>query len=85
MLTDKEAKTIFKQTFDDWYFYEYATWKLKFIWLPKRCDKSNKLLWLKYGYKGKTKMFTIISDIDDIRWVSIEEFTLFALKKTIHR
>ena len=82
MLTDREAKTIFKQTFDDWFFYNHATWELKFVWFPQRCEISKKRLWLTYEYRGISQRFFNHLP-DDIRWLSIEEFTLFALKKTI--
>lgn len=27
-------------------------WQLRFMWLPKRCDITDKLLWFKYAYHG---------------------------------
>lgn len=27
-------------------------WQLRFMWLPKRCDITNKLLWLTHAYHG---------------------------------
>lgn len=29
------------------------SWRLKFSWLPQRCNLSNKLIWLKYCYQGR--------------------------------
>ena len=73
MLTDKEAKAIFKQTFDDWFFYHRAKWELKFVWFPQRCEISKKLLWLTYEYRGQAPMF-FVGYTNDIRWVSKREF-----------
>ena len=73
MLTDKEAKTIFKRTFDDWFFYHRAIWELKFVWFPQRCEISKKLLWLTYEYRGHAPRF-FIGYTNDIRWLSKKSF-----------
>lgn len=28
-------------------------WQYKFSWIPRRCDLTLKLIWLKYGYHGQ--------------------------------
>lgn len=34
-------------------FYSRAEWKLVFLWIPKRCEISGKLLWLTWVQRGR--------------------------------
>lgn len=55
-------------------YYDRAVWYLKFAWLPRRCEVSNKLIWLTRAYKG-TVMWTGPGDpIIEHKWISKQEF-----------
>ena len=34
------------------HFAERAQWRLQFAWWPRRCIRSNRLIWLQRGYSG---------------------------------
>lgn len=60
---------------------ERASTELKLCLWPKRCYKTNKLLWLKYAYR--TSCYYRAGDIDFIRedrWYSKNEFLVLRLK-----
>ena len=57
--------------------------QLKFVWLPKRCHFTDKLLWLKYAYV-QTAMYTGPGDaIFEERWYDKNEFILEKIKGTV--
>lgn len=31
---------------------EHTQWDKKFSWLPRRCELSNKRIWLEFAYRG---------------------------------
>jgi len=39
------------------YFYHRCQWKLDFLWRPRRCSLTKKILWLEQAYCG-TVMWT---------------------------
>lgn len=53
-------------------------WKKKFAWFPRRCEISNKLIWLRYGYHG------VIHDLPnwyyESEWHDINEHILWELR-----
>lgn len=59
---------------DDWVFYKTAKWELTFVLFPKRCDKSNKLLWLSHEYRGINQLSTYEYSLQEVRWLSKKEF-----------
>lgn len=84
MSTEVEIINIMK----NWYFYRTAEWTKKFAWLPKRCDRTRKLIWLTHGYNGTTTVEIAAFDMGmnktvtiDTRWLTKQEFILFALTK----
>lgn len=53
--------------------------ELKFVWLPKRCYLSKKIIWLKIAYK-QTAMYMGPSDVVfDHRWYNKNQFLLARL------
>lgn len=61
-------------------FYNRADWTMKFCWLPRRCVLSNKLMWLKYAYKG-TAMWTGPGEpVYEHRWHDKQEHLIWKIK-----
>ena len=68
---------------EDQLFFNRAIWYLKFAWLPQRCVKTGKLLWLTRAYKG-TVMWTGPGDpVYEHKWMSRSEFLFNRLRGTI--
>ena len=68
--------------FDEEYdpFYNRAEWSMRFCWLPHRCALSNKLMWLKYAYKG-TAMWTGPGEpVYEHRWHDKQEHLIWKIK-----
>ena len=68
---------------DNWdYFDRYSIGtQLKFVFFPKRCHASGKLLWLELAYR-KTAMWTGPGDaIFEHRWYSKLEYIIEQLKR----
>jgi len=67
---------------NDFYRNLFLTAKLKFAWLPKKCNISGKSIWLEYGYE-----LTAIwrnADRDSIyeeRWHDKHEHIIWKLKR----
>ena len=63
-------------------FLEEAYVKLKFTWLPKRCQLTNKLLWLRPAYCA-TRMWTGPGEpVFEYRWFKCQEFLLWRIKSS---
>jgi hypothetical protein len=75
MLLDDMIKV--EKRLDDWHFYKRAQWRLKFVFLPKKCDLSKKLIWLKFAYQGESVYTGPGTPISEFRWINKKEF-LFA-------
>lgn len=68
---------------DDWDHWENycISMEYKFVFWPKRCHISRKVLWLEYAYK-KTAMFTGPGDpIFEYRWYDRDEYVMDQLKQ----
>lgn len=39
------------QNYSGYYYYK-TNWILNFVWLPKICDLSGRVLWLEWAYRG---------------------------------
>ena len=61
-------------------FYSRAFWKLKFAWLPKRCDASNKLIWFETAYLGTMMITGPGTPVFEYRWLTKQDFIVSALK-----
>jgi hypothetical protein len=88
-LTKKEISDIMEKTYNDWMFYKEAKWKLKFVWWPVKCDKSNKWLWLTQEYQGTQRLVTWHdlgrgdTLLTEKRWLCKSEFIFGKIKGTI--
>jgi hypothetical protein len=61
--------------------YDYILiWNLQFCWFPKKCHRSNKLIWLKHAYKGIHKLTGPGYNIDVEVWHHPYEHMRFILE-----
>jgi hypothetical protein len=51
-------------------------WKLKFAWKPQRCYISNELIWLTWGYCGRSLYIINTPNL----WMSKNEYLIKRLK-----
>lgn len=65
---------------EDSSFYRRAGWELKFSFWPRRCLISNKLIWLKYGYKGTAMWTGPGTPVYEYQWHDITEHLIWKLK-----
>lgn len=64
-------------------FYERAVWYLKFSLWPRRCCKTNQVIWFELAYKG-TAMWTGPGEpVFEYRWIKKNEFLVYKLKGEI--
>ena len=70
-----------KELFD--LFYARASWKKQFAWLPVRCDISKQIVWLTSAYKASVSWRGPGTPVNEVRWVSIENFMVYKLKGLI--
>ena len=78
MRTNRPGENYLKEM--DVVFYKLASWNLSFAWLPKRCDKSNKRIWLRRAYKG-TAMYTGPgTPVFEHKWIDHKMFLLYRIK-----
>lgn len=57
--------------------------ELKFVFFPKRCFISEKILWLEYAYR-QTAMYTGPGQpVFEYRWYDKTEFIIAKIKETI--
>lgn len=40
------------ERFSRMYFYHRAGWCERFVWLPRRCELSGRIIWLRRAYRG---------------------------------
>jgi hypothetical protein len=61
-------------------FYYRAEWQQKFAWLPHRCIRSGKIIWLKYGYIGTAMWTGPGTPVYEYNWHTVEEHLIWCLK-----
>lgn len=61
-------------------FFDRATWKLKFAWLPKRCVFSKEIIWFEQAYCGIAIWTGPGDDAVQIRWGKNVEYLIWRLK-----
>ena len=64
----------------DWLFYNHARWRLAFAWLPHRCDKSNRIIWLEMAYLGTAVWYGPGTPTYETHWMTKEEYLIWQLK-----
>jgi hypothetical protein len=62
-------------------FYEKAIWRLKFIWLPKRCELTNKLMCCSYVYEGIAIWFGSTELVVERRYHLPEQHLLWLIQR----
>lgn len=65
---------------DDWGLKRVKYWEYKLCWLPRRCFLSGKKLWGKQAYVGVRYIHGPGKPIEDVYWISKEEFIIWKLK-----
>lgn len=65
--------------------YLETEWKKEFSWLPKKCYKSGKLIWLTEGYRGELiyKYSGIPHYAREIKWLNKKMYIMLKLKGEI--
>lgn len=64
-------------------FYDDATWKLKFAWLPHRCYITGKEIWFEHAYHGRRSRAIPSGITTEHRWLDKETWIVEKLKGTI--
>lgn len=54
------------------HFFKKATWKKKFVYLPKECCVTGQKIWLVHAWKGIAKW----GKNTEVRWVAREQHTV---------
>ena len=57
------------------------TWKLKFAWLPKRCELSGRKIWLESAYECTRKITGVNNPLSIKWWHDKHEHLIWLLKK----
>jgi hypothetical protein len=61
-------------------FYDRASWRLSFAWLPHRCIRSRRIIWLEYGYEGMAMYTGPGEPVYEYNWHSKAEHLIWCLK-----
>ena len=61
-------------------FHSRAEWTMEFAWLPHRCDITQKLVWLKFAYRGQAVWTGPGDDAVETRWHDRHEHLIYVLK-----
>lgn len=62
-------------------FNRYAEWKLSFSFLPRKCDLTEKIIWLEYAYKGRLQRTMLEDYVYEVRWHRKNDHLIWALKQ----
>jgi hypothetical protein len=76
---------LYKPLFSQREFYRRAHWQLKFVLWPRRCDLSDKRIWLKRAYHGTVVITGPGDPVYEYRWLTKESFTVAALGGIINK
>lgn len=60
-------------------FYRRSSWQQKFVLWPRRCDISERRIWLERAYLGTRMITGPGTPVYEYRWLSKESFTVAAL------
>lgn len=64
-------------------FYDRAHWYYTFSWWPRRCELSNKRIWMQRAYKGIRMITGPGEPVFEVRWITRENFMIARLKGLI--
>ena len=62
-------------------FYDRATWRLKFIWLPKLSYLTGRWIWLQFAYEGQVVWFGPGDPVREFRYHETVEHLVWQLKQ----
>lgn len=71
---------MFDPVYDNHIFYRKAKWQLKTPLWPRRCELSNKWLWLKKAYEGVAAWTGPGDPVYEYRWHSQDEHLIWIIK-----
>jgi hypothetical protein len=74
------SKRAMAQGRDDWFYRKCIGWQLRFALFPKRCDITNRLIWLEYAYRGTAVLTGPGDSIVEHRWHDRHEHIIFKIK-----
>jgi hypothetical protein len=57
-----------------------SNWALKFAWVPHRCCKSERLIWLEHAYQGTRIITGPGTPITETFWLNKADFVIWKLK-----
>jgi len=67
------------ETYDP--FYNRAAWRLKFLWWPRKCELSNRWMWLDFAYQGRAVWTGPGESVFEDRWHNTTEHIIWKLKQ----
>jgi hypothetical protein len=70
---------VYRPLFSQREFYRRAYWQLKFVLWPRRCDLSDRRIWLKRAYCGTVVITGPGDPVYEYRWLTKESFVTAAL------
>jgi hypothetical protein len=74
------SKRAMTQGRDDWFYRKCIGWQLQFAVWPRRCDITDRLIWLKVGYRGTAVLTGPGDSIVEHRWHDKMEHLIWKIK-----
>jgi hypothetical protein len=74
------SKRAMAQGSDDWFYRNCLGWYLSFALWPRRCDITNRLIWLEFGYRGISVLTGPGDPIIEHRWHNKMEHLIWKIK-----
>ena len=62
-------------------FYRKAIWREQFAWMPRRCNLSNKRIWLKKCMMGVAMWTGPGEPVFEFKWHDMKEHVFWMLKQ----
>jgi len=66
--------------FHVWSFYQKANWTKRFTFIPRRCALTDKIIWLKWAYRGVATWTGPGDPVYEYRWHNLKGHLLWLLK-----
>ena len=66
---------------EDWFYRRCVGWQLRFTLWPRRCDLTDKLVWLRFAYQGTALLTGPGDTIVEHRWHDKIEHIIWKLKQ----
>lgn len=65
---------------DDWFYRKCIGWRLSFAGWPRRCDITNRIIWLEFAYRGTAVLTGPGDNIVEHRWHDKMEHLIWKIK-----